>query len=147
MGVSHRPGLFRFGALEIQEIPRQTGSVLIMTGCCPRGLEISAMLAARRAGTPMLPRFGEVGPHAHQGPFIPAPSRVVGVLAIAKCLFARGGSLFVTGLAGTNPHRMARVNALETMPATFRTVFAERGRACFVIRWCPPPFTADSIRG
>jgi hypothetical protein len=73
----------------------------------------------------------------HQGPEAESSnmSCCAGVSAIAKCLFTRGGSLLRTGFTETSPHRMARVNALETIPATFRTVFAESGRACLVLRW------------
>src|ERR1039458_7921600 len=50
----------------------------------------------------------------HQGPEADASTIAccAGVSAIAKCLFTRGGSLLVTGLAEINPHRIARVNAL-----------------------------------
>jgi hypothetical protein len=40
--------------------------------------------------------------------------------------------------AGKQPQRIARANALETTPAMFRTVFAERGRGALERRWCPP---------
>src|ERR1700730_17929550 len=47
-----------------------------------------------------------------------------GVSAMPRCFFSLGGSLLVTGLVVANPHLMARLNALETTPAIFRTVFA-----------------------
>lgn len=47
----------------------------------------------------------------------------------------------VTGLAETKPHRIARANALETTPATFRTVLALSGRGFLSFRVCPPDFS------
>ena len=76
----------------------------------------------------------------HQGPDANSSSIVccADVSAIAKCFFTRGGSLFVTGLAEINPHRIARMNALETTPAIFRTVFALMGRWLLCLRAWPP---------
>src|ERR1022692_1177322 len=80
----------------------------------------------------------------HQGPEADASTIAccAGVSAIAKCLFTRGGSLLVTGLAEINPHRIARVNALETTPAMLRTVFALMGRGLFCLRVWPPHFSS-----
>lgn len=72
----------------------------------------------------------------------------VGVSAIARCFFTRGGSLFVTRLVVTRPHLMACENAEETTPAMFRTVFALINR-CISSFVMPPhlqqsaPFAAE----
>jgi hypothetical protein len=51
-----------------------------------------------------------------------------GVSAMLRRFFGTGGSLRDTGLALTIPHFSARVNALDSTPAMFRTVLAESGR-------------------
>ena len=72
----------------------------------------------------------------HHGPVADSKTRAccAGVSAIPLCFLGTGGSLRVTGLLVTSPHFSARANVLETRPATCRTVFALRGRACFVRR-------------
>src|ERR1700693_891902 len=64
-----------------------------------------------------------------------------GVSAMPRCFFTFGGSLLVTGLVVANPHLMARLNALETTPAIFRTVFALSGRGNLVLRVWAPDFS------
>ena len=67
----------------------------------------------------------------HHGPLAAA-------ISISLCATVRpmpfrflgtGGSLAETGFVFTSPH---------LIPATFRTVLAERGRDAFVRRWWPP---------
>ena len=64
-----------------------------------------------------------------------------GVSAMPRCFFTLGGSLLVTGLVVANPHLMARLNALETTPAIFLTVFPLSGRGALVLRVWPPDFS------
>src|SRR5690242_1717527 len=61
-----------------------------------------------------------------------------GVRAMPRRFFGTGGSLRDTGLFATSPHLTARANALDTTPAMFRTVLAERWRDALVRRSCPP---------
>src|ERR1700679_1338711 len=72
----------------------------------------------------------------HQGPVADAKARncCAGVSATPRRFFGTGGSLLLTGLAETSPHRSARANALDTRPAMCLTVFELSGRDCFVLR-------------
>ena len=75
----------------------------------------------------------------HQGP-VAAPismSCCATVSAMALCFFGTGGWLNLTGLVVTKPQNAARLNAEETNPATWRTVFRLRGRDSLVLRWWP----------
>jgi hypothetical protein len=69
-----------------------------------------------------------------------------GVSATPRCFFTRGGSLFVTGLMLASPQLIARENALETIPAMFRTVFALTGRGALVLRTWPPDLSRRPTR-
>ncbi len=72
----------------------------------------------------------------HQGPLAASISMsfCATVSPMPLRLFGTGGSLSETGFDLTRPHLIAFANALEITPATFRTVFAERGRGSFVWR-------------
>jgi hypothetical protein len=50
------------------------------------------------------------------------------------CRRGTGASLWATGLDVTRPQRIARAKALETTPATSRTVLAERARGALDLR-------------
>jgi hypothetical protein len=61
----------------------------------------------------------------HHGPVAPSISMscCATVSAIALCFLGTGGWLNLTGLVLTKPQNAARLNAEETSPATWRTVF------------------------
>src|SRR5262249_23980855 len=61
-----------------------------------------------------------------------------GVSSFFTAFLGVGGSLLVTGLAEIRPHLIARPNALETTPATWRTLLALKGRGVLVFRVWPP---------
>jgi len=86
----------------------------------------------------------------HQGPLAAATNMSVcaTVSPIPFRFLGTGAPLPETGFVVTSPHLIALANALETMPATFRTVLAERGRDTFVRRVAasfqqPPPLAVQ----